>query len=132
MDHIQIEASIGIILKAKVQDVSSHRPFFDIFFPNLPKQKKIRITIPPPDIQLEIRTNQDFLRRSINLLKDEGLRWTRCWKVSIYQGNPIRIPNITSNLGVSAWLKFLIFAAGQEIDEMNIEKYVSIIEENTD
>ena len=120
MDPIHIEAPSGIILEAKVQDISSHRPFFDIFFPHLIKQKKIRITIPPQEITFEIRTKQDFLRRSINFLKGKGLRWNHCWEVSIYQGNPVKIPNSTSNLEVTAWLKFLILAAGLEIDEMKL------------
>jgi galactokinase len=71
----------------------------DAFDPNHPQQP---------------RSARDYLRQAANVLRREGVKWTRGWDCAIRSAIPINAGCASSSALTVAWVAFLLEAAGVE------------------
>ena len=88
----------------------------------------MRITIPPQELLLNVKIKTDFLRRCINILKSEGIRWHDCWIITIFQNPPyMKIYDDEKGI-ITAWLKFLYLVGGKSLEEIDINQIFMILQ----
>ena len=67
-----------------------------------------------PNRPQEPRSARDYLRQAANVLRREGVKWTRGWDCAIRSAIPINAGCSSSSALTVAWVAFLLEAAGVE------------------
>ena len=67
-----------------------------------------------PNRPQEPRSARDYLRQAANVLRREGVKWTRGWDCAIRSAIPINAGCASSSALTVAWVAFLLEAAGVE------------------